>query len=70
MNKNKLSVYEIADAWEEYLITILPNHAFAYDEGEKYVRSEFMIAIEHQIKHIKSQFKKNNYEYPIPPIIN
>ena len=60
----------IANLWEDYYISKLPEYAFAYEEGDKYMRSEFAIRIENQQKDIYIKCLENNGEYPLPPTTN
>lgn len=58
---------KIAYAWEQYYIRQLPDYAFAYDDGMKYITSHHMIPIENKVKQIYIASLENGGEYPLPP---
>lgn len=58
----------IRAAWRKYYIATLPKSAWAYEEGELYVRSHYMIEIEQKEKDIFIACIENGGNYKIPPI--
>jgi hypothetical protein len=58
---------DIAWKWREYWISQLPNYAFKYEDGDKYVHREFMIDIEKQERNLYVQCLEKLGEYPMPP---
>jgi len=59
---------DISRAWEKYFIKELPDYAFAYEEGEgdRYVRTEYIIKAEQQVKdkYIEALENSGNIDYP------
>ena len=60
----------ISELWSDYYISILPTYAFKYEDGDKYMSSQFAIQIEKQEKDIYIKCLENNGEYPLPPPID
>ena len=51
-----------ADEYEKKLIKQLPSYAFKYDEGEKYVKTRYMVEIEHKREIEFNRCLKKNIE--------
>ncbi len=58
---------KISNAWYFYLIDNQPMYAYAYEDGDRYVRAEYMIQIENQVKDIYIKCLENNGNYNMPP---
>lgn len=57
----------IANLWKEHYISQLPGYAWAYEEGEKYIRTHFMVEIENQTKSIYIKCLENGGNFELPP---
>jgi hypothetical protein len=57
----------IANLWEVYYKNLLPDYAWAYEDGEKYIRTQYMVEIEKQTKDVYIRCLENNGEYKVPP---
>ncbi len=63
VQKSKRIMY----AWREYLESRLPSYAFAYEEGDRYVKAEYMIRIEQETKDIYIKCLENGGFYDMLP---
>lgn len=61
---------EISNEWKKYYIAMLPKYAWAYEEGDIYVRSHHMIEIERSIKDIYIKTLENMGTHNLPPNYN
>ena len=61
---------EIAGLWRDYYISKLPDYAFKYEDGDKYMSTHHAIQIDKQEQDIYIRCLENNAEYPLPPHID
>ena len=60
----------IARLWRDYYVSKLPEYAFKYEDGDKYMSTEYAIDIEKREKNIYIKCLENNGEHPLPPTID
>lgn len=53
MNSSQIEINKKLEEYENRLKSNLPSYAFAYEEGDRYVRTSFMVEIERQMKDYK-----------------
>lgn len=58
---------KIAQLWRDYFIARLPDYAFAYEEGEIYIRTDNMRQIEGLVKDVYIKCLENGGVHPLPP---
>lgn len=48
---------------EDSLKSRLPDYAFAYEDGDKYIRSSYMIGIEKEVAYYRSRCQNDALKY-------